>query len=164
MNNVVMDDVAEGVNRGCNGSEGAEKESKDMDECLGTRDNNNGVSMNLNMSNGEDVLKEDERFPILSEAMNREKESTQANNSVDKNKPDNDLNKSSYVHIVKPSLTSNGNKLSPVQIGIKDGRDVVLFDEELVEEGCKKWKLTLCGYFVGYKMTYMELRYNLFKM
>nr|GFD07743.1 DUF4283 domain-containing protein [Tanacetum cinerariifolium] len=89
MNNVVMDDVVEGVNRGCNGSEGAKKESKDMDECLGTRDNNNG--------------------------------------------------------------------LSPVQIGIKDGRDVVLFDEELVEEGSKKWKLTLCGYFVGYKMTYMEL-------
>nr|GFC40347.1 hypothetical protein [Tanacetum cinerariifolium] len=45
MNNVVMDDVVEGVNRGCNGSEGAKKESKDMDECLGTRDNNNGVSM-----------------------------------------------------------------------------------------------------------------------
>ncbi|GKD79273.1 RNA-directed DNA polymerase, eukaryota, reverse transcriptase zinc-binding domain protein [Tanacetum coccineum] len=37
-------------------------------------------------------------------------------------------------------------------------------NEELVEEGSKKWKLTLCGYFVGYKMSYMELRYNLFKM
>ncbi|GKB75457.1 hypothetical protein Tco_0942352 [Tanacetum coccineum] len=138
MNNVVMDDVTEGVNRGCKGSEDAKKESKDVDECLGTGDNNNGVSMNLNMSNGEDVLKEDERFPTLSEALNREKETNQANNSVDKNKPENDLNKSSYVNIVKPSLTSNGNKLSIVSTGIEDGRDVVLFEEELVEEGSKK--------------------------
>ncbi|PWA91347.1 DUF4283 domain-containing protein [Artemisia annua] len=30
--------------------------------------------------------------------------------------------------------------------------------------GCKKWELTACGYFVGYKMYMMELKYHLFRM
>nr|GEW58600.1 RNA-directed DNA polymerase, eukaryota, reverse transcriptase zinc-binding domain protein [Tanacetum cinerariifolium] len=35
------------------------------------------------------------------------------------------------------------------------------FDDVMVAEGSKKWELTLCGYFVGYKMIINELRYNL---
>nr|GEU75037.1 hypothetical protein [Tanacetum cinerariifolium] len=38
------------------------------------------------------------------------------------------------------------------------------FDEEIVNEGSKKWELTVCGYFVGYKMSYQEMRYNIFRM
>ncbi|GJT58325.1 RNA-directed DNA polymerase, eukaryota, reverse transcriptase zinc-binding domain protein [Tanacetum coccineum] len=32
------------------------------------------------------------------------------------------------------------------------GRNVVVFDEELVSKGSRKWELTLCGHFVGCKM------------
>ncbi|GJU24964.1 RNA-directed DNA polymerase, eukaryota, reverse transcriptase zinc-binding domain protein [Tanacetum coccineum] len=45
-----------------------------------------------------------------------------------------------------------------------DGREVVIFDEDLVMKGSRKWSLTLCGQFVGLKMTYSELRYNLVRM
>ncbi|PWA49001.1 hypothetical protein CTI12_AA485930 [Artemisia annua] len=56
------------------------------------------------------------------------------------------------------------NKLEfiPTEVD-KDGRERVIFEEELVQEGCQKWKMTLCGYFVGYKMPYAELKYNLFR-
>nr|GEW31098.1 hypothetical protein [Tanacetum cinerariifolium] len=46
----------------------------------------------------------------------------------------------------------------------EDGSDVAIFDEELVSSGSVKWKLTVCGYFVGAKMNFYELRYNLRKM
>ncbi|GJS90677.1 RNA-directed DNA polymerase, eukaryota, reverse transcriptase zinc-binding domain protein [Tanacetum coccineum] len=37
------------------------------------------------------------------------------------------------------------------------GDEVVVFYEELVEEGCEKWHLTICGYFVGWSMNVNEL-------
>ncbi|PWA82932.1 reverse transcriptase domain, Reverse transcriptase zinc-binding domain protein [Artemisia annua] len=55
-------------------------------------------------------------------------------------------------------------KLSLIPTAIEDGRDVVLFDDEMVNEGSVKWNLTLCGQFVGTKMTYSELKYNLSRM
>ncbi|GJY27864.1 zinc knuckle CX2CX4HX4C containing protein [Tanacetum coccineum] len=42
--------------------------------------------------------------------------------------------------------------------------EVVVFYDVMVVEGSKKWELTLCGYFMGYKMTVNELRYNLRRM
>nr|GEY05018.1 hypothetical protein [Tanacetum cinerariifolium] len=53
--------------------------------------------------------------------------------------------------------------LIPTEIG-NDGAEVVIFDDEIVREGSKKWEFTVCGYFVGYKMSYQELKYNLFRM
>ncbi|GJY27863.1 hypothetical protein Tco_0403630 [Tanacetum coccineum] len=38
------------------------------------------------------------------------------------------------------------------------------FYDVMVAEGSKKWELTLCGYFVGYKIIVNELRYNLRRM
>nr|GEZ35754.1 RNA-directed DNA polymerase, eukaryota, reverse transcriptase zinc-binding domain protein [Tanacetum cinerariifolium] len=32
------------------------------------------------------------------------------------------------------------------------------------DEGSKKWELTVCAYFVGYNMSYQEMRYNIFIM
>ncbi|GJS57687.1 RNA-directed DNA polymerase, eukaryota, reverse transcriptase zinc-binding domain protein [Tanacetum coccineum] len=46
----------------------------------------------------------------------------------------------------------------------KDGIEVVVFDEVMVVEGSKKWDLTMCGFFVGLKMSFNELRYNLKRM
>nr|GFD06933.1 hypothetical protein [Tanacetum cinerariifolium] len=42
----------------------------------------------------------------------------------------------------------------------QDRIEVVIFDEELVCEGSKKWELTICGYLVGYKMSFTELSSN----
>ncbi|GJY17405.1 RNA-directed DNA polymerase, eukaryota, reverse transcriptase zinc-binding domain protein [Tanacetum coccineum] len=45
-----------------------------------------------------------------------------------------------------------------------DGSDVVIFDEELVQLGSAKWNMTICGYFVGKKMHFIKLKYNLVRM
>ncbi|GJX39704.1 hypothetical protein Tco_0253007 [Tanacetum coccineum] len=45
-----------------------------------------------------------------------------------------------------------------------DGNDVIIFDVELAQLGSSKWDLTICGYFVGAKMSYNELRCNLVRM
>ncbi|GKD27441.1 RNA-directed DNA polymerase, eukaryota, reverse transcriptase zinc-binding domain protein, partial [Tanacetum coccineum] len=46
----------------------------------------------------------------------------------------------------------------------ENGVEVVVFDDVMVAEGCKRWDLTLCGFFVGYRMSVNELRYNLRRM
>ncbi|GKA73601.1 zinc knuckle CX2CX4HX4C containing protein [Tanacetum coccineum] len=46
----------------------------------------------------------------------------------------------------------------------ENGNEYVLFDESITNEGCKRWELTLCGYFVGHQMSISELRYNLKRM
>ncbi|GKB12374.1 RNA-directed DNA polymerase, eukaryota, reverse transcriptase zinc-binding domain protein [Tanacetum coccineum] len=76
---------------------------------------------------------------------------------------DNGVNKS-FLNIVMPTLLSHSNKLETVPTMYEEGREVVNFEEEIVEEGSKMSNITLFGYFVGCKMAYMELRYNLFKM
>ncbi|GJQ99422.1 RNA-directed DNA polymerase, eukaryota, reverse transcriptase zinc-binding domain protein [Tanacetum coccineum] len=44
------------------------------------------------------------------------------------------------------------------------GNEFVIFDEELINDGSKRWQLTLCGFFVGFKMRIGELRYNVKRM
>ena len=56
------------------------------------------------------------------------------------------------------------NKLELIPLAMKDGKEVVIIDDEIVKEGCEKWKNTLCGHFVGYRMPYAEIRYNLRRM
>nr|GEW55360.1 putative reverse transcriptase domain, aspartic peptidase domain protein [Tanacetum cinerariifolium] len=45
-----------------------------------------------------------------------------------------------------------------------NGNEMVVFDEVLVADGSKRWEMNVCGYFVGYRMSVNELRYNLRKM
>ncbi|GKA49605.1 RNA-directed DNA polymerase, eukaryota, reverse transcriptase zinc-binding domain protein [Tanacetum coccineum] len=70
----------------------------------------------------------------------------------------------SYAKVTKPDANEDDNKLSLIPMCFKDGREVVVFDEEIVMEGSRKWALTLCRHFVGCKMSYSELRYNLVRM
>ncbi|GJV93835.1 zinc finger, CCHC-type containing protein [Tanacetum coccineum] len=56
-----------------------------------------------------------------------------------------------------------GNKDIPTKID-ENGVEVVVFDDVMVAEGSKRWELTLCGFFVGYRMSINELRYNLKRM
>ncbi|GJY66712.1 zinc knuckle CX2CX4HX4C containing protein [Tanacetum coccineum] len=46
----------------------------------------------------------------------------------------------------------------------KDGIEVVVFDDVMVAEGSKRWELSICGFFVGFKMSVNALRYNLRRM
>lgn len=55
----------------------------------------------------------------------------------------------SFAETVKPDACVVNNKLSLIPTEIKERREVVVFDDELLMEGSKKWMLTLCGHFVG---------------
>nr|GEV08283.1 hypothetical protein [Tanacetum cinerariifolium] len=48
----------------------------------------------------------------------------------------------------EPTLTEGGNEF-------------VIFNEDLVNNGTIKWKFTICGHFVGMRMSYNEFKYNL---
>ncbi|GJX71997.1 RNA-directed DNA polymerase, eukaryota, reverse transcriptase zinc-binding domain protein [Tanacetum coccineum] len=68
----------------------------------------------------------------------------------------------SFVNTVCENVVDN--KLILIHTGTNDGREVVVFDDEILKDGVKKWQMTLCGHFVGYRMKYAELKYNLSRM
>ncbi|GKA70908.1 RNA-directed DNA polymerase, eukaryota, reverse transcriptase zinc-binding domain protein [Tanacetum coccineum] len=71
----------------------------------------------------------------------------------------------SYVGTLTKNVTADDNKLFNIPTSVNSkGEEVVLFDEDLVLEGCEKWKLTVCGYFVGCKMHINVLKYNIKRM
>ncbi|GJY17725.1 G-type lectin S-receptor-like serine/threonine-protein kinase [Tanacetum coccineum] len=59
----------------------------------------------------------------------------------------------------KGTPSSNPNNVIPTPV-----QEFVIFDEEIVTEGSKKWELSACGYFVGYRMSIQELRYHIYRM
>nr|GEW59040.1 (E,E)-geranyllinalool synthase [Tanacetum cinerariifolium] len=57
------------------------------------------------------------------------------------------------------AMTDNkiDNKLMEISTKIsKNGNKVVVLNDEMIESGCEKWKNTICGFFVGGKVTYSE--------
>ncbi|GJY09143.1 RNA-directed DNA polymerase, eukaryota, reverse transcriptase zinc-binding domain protein [Tanacetum coccineum] len=99
---------------------------------------------------------------------NRNGSDIESNEHVkDNKKNDNKLdmegaNLKSYATTVCENVVDNKLKLIPT--GVSNRREVVMFDDEFLHEGIKKWQMTLCGHFVGYRMSYAELRYNLGRM
>ncbi|GKD33322.1 RNA-directed DNA polymerase, eukaryota, reverse transcriptase zinc-binding domain protein, partial [Tanacetum coccineum] len=89
----------------------------------------------------------------------RSSENQNANSQRDQD----EVKKFSYAKIVNNGSLDNKLNLIPTKVN-DDDTEVVIFDEEIVKECSKKWELTVCGYFVGYKMSYQELRYNIFRM
>ncbi|GJW07256.1 RNA-directed DNA polymerase, eukaryota, reverse transcriptase zinc-binding domain protein [Tanacetum coccineum] len=86
------------------------------------------------------------------------------NNCDDANKNYKEMESNRYktfANMMKSDTDEIENKLNLIPLCVEDGREVVIFDEELVKEGSRKWSLTLCGHFAGYKMSYYKLRYNL---
>ncbi|GKA20401.1 hypothetical protein Tco_0700390 [Tanacetum coccineum] len=86
------------------------------------------------------------------------------NNYDDANKNYKEMESNRYktfANMMKSDTDEIENKLNLIPLCVEDRREVVIFDEELVKEGSRKWSLTLCGHFIGYKMSYYELRYNL---
>ncbi|GKC05616.1 RNA-directed DNA polymerase, eukaryota, reverse transcriptase zinc-binding domain protein [Tanacetum coccineum] len=51
-----------------------------------------------------------------------------------------------------------------IPTAINDGREVVILEDDMVIEGSKKWMISLCGHFYGYKMSYAKIIYNLGRM
>ncbi|GJX87693.1 RNA-directed DNA polymerase, eukaryota, reverse transcriptase zinc-binding domain protein [Tanacetum coccineum] len=70
-----------------------------------------------------------------------------------------------YAKMVTKDMKIVNNKLDFVPTVIsKEGSEIVIFDEALVEKGSAQWKLIVCGHFMGYKMIVHELRYHLRRM
>ncbi|GJW12093.1 RNA-directed DNA polymerase, eukaryota, reverse transcriptase zinc-binding domain protein [Tanacetum coccineum] len=77
----------------------------------------------------------------------------------------NNAKNDSYAKTLTKNLIADENRLFTIPTCINSqGKEVVLFDEDLVMEGCEKWKLTVCGYFVGCKMHINVLKYNIRRM
>ncbi|GKC73793.1 RNA-directed DNA polymerase, eukaryota, reverse transcriptase zinc-binding domain protein [Tanacetum coccineum] len=70
-----------------------------------------------------------------------------------------------YAKIVSSGNDDLSKQLNYIPTGINEnGDEVVIFEEELVREGSKKWQLTICGQFVRCNMPIGELKYNLRRM
>nr|GEW44473.1 hypothetical protein [Tanacetum cinerariifolium] len=83
-------------------------------------------------------------------------------------KSNDDLSKSSektYASATKSSSYFETNKLLFLLTEFNEfGDEVVVFDEELVELGSKKWELTLCGHLIGHFTSLPALNYHLRRM
>ncbi|GJU23584.1 RNA-directed DNA polymerase, eukaryota, reverse transcriptase zinc-binding domain protein [Tanacetum coccineum] len=80
-------------------------------------------------------------------------------------KSNDEPNMKSYANKLTNGMNTSDNELFFVPTIMNgNGEKVVIFDEELVKEGSEKWKYTVCGYFVGYKMDINKLRYNTRRM
>ncbi|PWA70495.1 hypothetical protein CTI12_AA287770 [Artemisia annua] len=84
---------------------------------------------------------------------------------VDNTRNESNNKQSSYAQKLLENTKEIGNKLFFVPTVVNGkGDEVVIFDDEMVKEGSEKWKLTVCGYFVGCKMPVYELKYHLRRM
>ncbi|GJX62159.1 hypothetical protein Tco_0616508 [Tanacetum coccineum] len=82
--------------------------------------------------------------------------------SMDKSVKNDNINVFLYAKMVNNDTNALDKSLFFVHASMNDnGEEAVIFDEELVEEGCQKWKNTVCGFFVGCSMSIYEMRYNL---
>ncbi|GJV84366.1 hypothetical protein Tco_1524264 [Tanacetum coccineum] len=70
----------------------------------------------------------------------------------------------SYAAITSKNINDTNRKLDFEPTMVEDGNEFVIFDEEKINKGSEKWKLTICRHFIGMKMPYYELKYNLVRM
>nr|GEX49574.1 ribonuclease H-like domain-containing protein [Tanacetum cinerariifolium] len=67
----------------------------------------------------------------------------------------------SFATAVRNNNAVMNNKLDFIPPDLNDkGDDIAIFEEELVQEGCRKWDMNICGYFVGSQMLLAEVKYN----
>nr|GEU74299.1 cation-chloride cotransporter 1 [Tanacetum cinerariifolium] len=71
----------------------------------------------------------------------------------------------SFVNVTGSKISELDKKLVTILTEVdSSGNEVVIFDDVLIVEGCKRLELTLYGYFVGNRIIVNELRYNLRRM
>lgn len=68
-----------------------------------------------------------------------------------------------FTDIVNVSKHDNKLLIIPTEMD-NNGNEVVVFDDELIELGSVKLRKTVCGYFVGCKVSLNEARYHLRRM
>ncbi|GKC41544.1 RNA-directed DNA polymerase, eukaryota, reverse transcriptase zinc-binding domain protein [Tanacetum coccineum] len=156
LNNKLNDDVCEEIvsdklNQDCVGD--------DNKECL---DNGNKECLDNNDKLGRDQI-------LGNISCNKEDKQEDEPNNTEYNNSDNDAerigSKKTYASAIKNSGWIESNKLFIVPTGVNEiGDEVVVFDEELVELGSKKWELTLVGQLVGHTMSLPALNYHLRRM
>ncbi|GJY90846.1 RNA-directed DNA polymerase, eukaryota, reverse transcriptase zinc-binding domain protein [Tanacetum coccineum] len=109
------------------------------------------------------IVNDDNSTPNRNGSNIESNEHVKDNNQKNDNKLDMEgANLKSYATTIYENVVDNKLKLIPT--GVSNGREVEMFDDEFLYEGIKKWQMTLCGHFVGYRMSYAELRYNLGRM
>ncbi|PWA40382.1 hypothetical protein CTI12_AA568030 [Artemisia annua] len=138
--------------------------------------NSSDDNVNTSVDKAEFSANMNEEFPALSVANKnsnpneiRNEENTggnkiQSNSENDTNKASKNTTKVWDNKVWTDKSEEFESKLSLIPTAIEEGRDVVIFDDEMVNEGSVKWNLTLCGQFVGPKMNYLELKYNIGRM
>ncbi|GJT96040.1 RNA-directed DNA polymerase, eukaryota, reverse transcriptase zinc-binding domain protein [Tanacetum coccineum] len=87
------------------------------------------------------------------------------NKGVESDKNDGKFDRKFFVEAIVQNLMECDKTLECIPTEIdENGAEVVVFDDIMVAKGSKRWNLTLCGFFVGYRMPVTELRYNLRRM
>nr|GEV88421.1 hypothetical protein [Tanacetum cinerariifolium] len=66
----------------------------------------------------------------------------------------------SFANATRPGAYELDNKQSLIHVIMEERREVVIFEEDIIMEGTKKRELTLCGFFVGFKMSYFGIKFK----
>lgn len=84
------------------------------------------------------------------------------NNGVKKN--GNASKPMSFSSVVQGSNFGGSNELKLIPCSKNNEGKLVVEMDPIIEEGSKKWNLTVVGYFVGFKMSYREIVGHLKRM
>nr|GFB16362.1 hypothetical protein [Tanacetum cinerariifolium] len=153
------------VNNGCVTDESLGVGKKDCGEEVKNCDIVDVEEGECVVQNRGEMMNEQEEDVIMDPGINVSKDSSEDVVDCESKKVSvqNEEHKSSYASMAK-SMTYD-NKLSHIPtLTNDDGSEFVIFYEEIVQEGSKKWEFTVCGFFVVYRMSVHELRFNLFRM
>ncbi|GJW79530.1 RNA-directed DNA polymerase, eukaryota, reverse transcriptase zinc-binding domain protein [Tanacetum coccineum] len=114
-----------------------------------------------------DKLDKEENSEKISCGIDNKLDDEPNNSQYSNNENDEDRirSKKTYASAIKNSGWFETNKLFVVPTVVTElGDEVVVFDEELVELGSKKWELTLVGQLIGHTMSLPALNYHLRRM
>ncbi|GJT39398.1 zinc knuckle CX2CX4HX4C containing protein [Tanacetum coccineum] len=115
---------------------------------------NNGVNEYSNVHNNMTGMNVDNTQKIQDVA------NVNSSNKIVKEKLNNaGHNSGKFVDVVAALKSHNKLQTIPTEVS-ENGDEVVIFDDEIIEEGSNKWNLTVCGQFVGCSMSLNEVRYH----
>ncbi|GJS50409.1 RNA-directed DNA polymerase, eukaryota, reverse transcriptase zinc-binding domain protein [Tanacetum coccineum] len=130
-------------------------------------------SVEDNVAQNESIVKEGHEEPsdmINGSNMQEDTISPSGNAKTDRNSKftNNELKQDdnkSFASIVKEQMEKSDNKLDFIPPDMNEnGDEIAIFDEKLVAEGLKRWKMIVSSYFVGTQMSIYEVRYNVRRM
>ncbi|GJZ97390.1 RNA-directed DNA polymerase, eukaryota, reverse transcriptase zinc-binding domain protein [Tanacetum coccineum] len=159
----------------------------EVEDCIGVEDsngsevigncvNNSGVRTEVRTLESQEELVCEEEVVMNSNGKERidtgngnidsdKGDDEQMGNNNGSNQGNNSSDGKTYAKMVTKGIQVTSNKLDyiPTELN-EDGSEIIVFDEAMVDKGSVQWKLTVCGNFVGYKMSVHELRYHIRRM